>query len=75
MLYIRMPSAILVWQALGNFAMANFEEDVEEMVGTREAAATESGGDETATRPEVLGTRPAMRRRRPVGKCIRTNGH
>ena len=42
----------------------------EEMVGTREAAvvATESGGDETATklgtRPAVPGTRPTTRRRR-----------
>ena len=58
--------------------MADFEENVEEMVGTtREAAAmaTESDEDETATRlrtrpgtrPAVLavpGTRPAMRRRR-----------
>ena len=40
--------------------MADFKENVEEMVGTtREAAAvaTESGGDETAMRP---GTRPAV---------------
>ena len=43
---------------------------VEEMVGTREAAAvaTESGGDETATklgtRPAVPWTRPTTRRRR-----------
>ena len=40
----------------------------EEMVGTREAAATESGGDETATklgtRPAVPGTRPTTRGRR-----------
>ena len=42
----------------------------EEMVGTREAAAvaTESGGDETATRPgtrpAVPGTRPTTRQRR-----------
>ena len=50
--------------------MADFEENVEEMVGTtREAAAvaTESGGDKTATRPRTRpGTRPAvpgMRRR------------
>ena len=54
--------------------MANFEENVEEMVGTtREAAAvsTESDGDETVTRlrtrpgtrPAVSGTRPATRRR------------
>ena len=46
--------------------MADFEEKVEEMVGmTRQVAAvaTESGGDETATRPRtrpaVMGTRPA----------------
>ena len=43
--------------------MANFEENVEEMVGTTRSA-TESGGDETATRPAVSGTRPATRRRR-----------
>ena len=50
--------------------MVDFEENVEEMVGTiREAAAvaTESGGDEMATRPRkrpaVPGTRPATRRR------------
>ena len=38
-------SAIFVWRALRNFAtdMADME-NVEEMVGTREAAATESGG-------------------------------
>ena len=44
--------------------MADFEENVEEMVGTtREAAAeaTESGGDETATRLRMRpGTRPAV---------------
>ena len=48
--------------------MVNFEKNVEEMAGTtREAVAvaTESGGDETATRPRMRqGTRPAMRRRR-----------
>ena len=46
---IQSTSAIFVWRALRNFAMANFEENVEEMVGTtKEAAgATESGGDET----------------------------
>ena len=40
--------------------MADFEENVEDMMGTtREAAAvaTESGGDETATRPRM---RPAV---------------
>ena len=50
--------------------MADFEENVEEMVGmTREASAvaTESGGDETATRPRTrLGTRPAVPWTRPV---------
>ena len=53
-------TAIFVWRALRNFAMADFEANVEEMVGTtRDAAevATESGGDETATIP---GTRPAV---------------
>ena len=50
--------------------MADFEENVEEMVGTREAAAvaTEFGGDETDDKTgdetgAVPGTRPAMRRR------------
>ena len=49
MLYIRITSTIFVWRALRNFAtdMANVE-NVEEMVGTREAevtaVATESGG-------------------------------
>ena len=46
---IESTSAIFVWRALRNFAKANFEENVEEMVGTtRERwVATESGGDET----------------------------
>ena len=35
-------SAIFIWRALRNFAMANFEENVEEMVGTTREAA---GGD------------------------------
>ena len=59
----RPPS--FVWRALRNFAMAAFEENVEEMVGTtREAVAvaTESGGP--GTRQAVPGTRPVMRRRR-----------
>ena len=53
----------------------------EEMVGTREAAAvaTESGGDETATklgtRPAVPGTRPTTRRwRRLVTNETAANG-
>ena len=41
--------------------MANFEENVEEMVGTTRKAA---GGDRT--RPAVPGTRPATRRRRQL---------
>ena len=55
--------AIFVWRALRNFAMADFEENVEEMVGmTREVA----GGDRVrrGDRPAVLGTRPATNRRR-----------
>ena len=35
-------SAIFVWRALRNFAMADFEENVEEMMGTTREAA---GGD------------------------------
>ena len=35
-------SAIFVWRALRNFAMADFEENVEEMVGTTRKAV---GGD------------------------------
>ena len=55
-------SAIFVWQALRNFAIADFEENVEEMVGTtREVAGTRPG-----TRPEVPGTRPATRWRRQL---------
>ena len=58
--------------------MADFEENVEDMVGTtREAAAvaTESGGDEIAMRPRTrrgtkpvvpAGTRPATRWRRQL---------
>ena len=39
---IQSTSAIIVWRALRNFTMVDFEENVEEMVGaTREAA----GGD------------------------------
>ena len=57
-------SAIFVWRALRNLAMADFEENFEEMVGTtREVAAvvTESGGDETAMRSRTRpGTRPAV---------------
>ena len=46
---IQSTSAIFVWRALRNFAMADFEENVEETVETTEErrVATESGGDET----------------------------
>ena len=49
MLYIESTSAIVVWRALRNFAMADFEENVEEMVGRleKQRVATESSGDET----------------------------
>ena len=50
-LYIRIDDRHLCLASIANFAMSDFEENVEEMVGTtREAAAvaaTESGGDET----------------------------
>ena len=39
---IQSTSAIFVWRALRNFAMADFEENVEEMVGTTRKVA---GGD------------------------------
>ena len=48
-----MTSAIFVWRALRNFAMVDFEENVEEMVGmTREVAGCDRvrrgrDGDET----------------------------
>ena len=55
--------------------MADFEESVKEMVGmTREAAAvaTESGENETATRPRMRpGTRPAVPGTRPATRWRR----
>ena len=36
---IQSTSAIFVWRALQNFAMMDFEENVEEMVGTTREAA------------------------------------
>ena len=39
---IQSTSAIFVWRALRNFALADFEENVEEMVGTTREA---TGGD------------------------------
>ena len=46
---IQSTSAIFVWRALRNFAMADFEKNVEEMVRRLEKwqVVTESGGDET----------------------------
>ena len=38
-LEIELTSAIFVWRALRNFAMADFEESVEKMVGTTREAA------------------------------------
>ena len=47
--------------------MADFEENVEEMVWTtREVAATESGRDETATRPRTTPAVPAIPGMRPA---------
>ena len=48
---IQSTSAIFVWRALRNFAMVNFEENVEEMVERLEKrrVATESSGDETCS--------------------------
>ena len=45
---IQSTFAIFVWRALQNFAMADFEENVEEMMGTtrERLVATESGWDE-----------------------------
>ena len=48
--HIKSTSAIFAWRALQNCAMADFEENVEEIVGRLEKrrVATEYGGDETA---------------------------
>ena len=56
---IQSTSAISVWRALGNFAMADFQETLKRWWGRleKQRIATESGRDETATRP---GTRPAV---------------
>ena len=68
MLYIRIDIPIFVWRELRNFAMADFEENVEEMVGTTREAADDDrvqrgrDGDETRG-PDGSGTRPATRRR------------
>ena len=66
MLYIRIDVCHLCLVSIAKFSDGGVDENFEEMVGmTREAAAvaTESGGDETTTRPRmrpaVPGTRPA----------------
>ena len=62
--HIQSMSAIFVWRALRNFAIADFKENVEEMVGTTREAAdgdrVRRGRDGDA--PAVTGTRPATRR-------------
>ena len=47
--HIQSTSTIFVWRALRKFAIADFEENVEEMVRTtrERRVATESGEDET----------------------------
>ena len=72
-------SAIFVWRALQNFAMADFEKNVEEMMGTtREAAGGDKSpaGTRPGTRPAVPGTRPTTRRRRRLvtNKTAATGG-
>ena len=64
MLYNRIDVRHLCLASIAKFSDGGLEESFEKMVGTtREAAATESGGDKTATRPRtrpaVVGTRPA----------------
>ena len=70
MLYIRIDVRHLCLTSIAKFSVGRLEENFKEMVGTtREmaAVATESSGDEKATRPRtrpaVPGTRPATRRR------------
>ena len=77
MLYIPIDVLHLCLASIAKFSDGGLEENFEEMMGTtREAAAvaTESGGDETATRPRTRpGTKPAVpavpgtRRRRDGG--------
>ena len=67
---IQSTSVIFVWRTLQNFAMVDFEENVEEMVGTtREAADGDRvrrgrDGDETGDETGGPGDRPATSRRR-----------
>ena len=63
---IQSTSAIFVWRALRNFAMVDFEENVQELVGTTREAAdgdrVRRGRDRGRDRPAVRGTRLATRR-------------
>ena len=62
---IQSTSAIFVWRALRNFTMADFEENVEEIVGTtREAADGDRvrrgrDGDETGSPGDETGDKTA----------------
>ena len=62
---IQLTSTIFVWRALRKFAMADFEENVEEMVGTtREAADGDRvrrgrDGDETGGPGDETGDKTA----------------
>ena len=59
--YKQSTSDIFVWRALRNFAMADFEENVEEMMGTtrERRVATDSGGDETGGPGDDTGDKTA----------------
>ena len=59
--HIQSTSAVFVWRALQNVAIADFEDNVEEMVGMtrKRRVATESGGTRPGTSTAVPGTRPA----------------
>ena len=63
--HIQSTSAIFVWRALRNFAMADYEKNVEEMVGTtREAADGDRvrrgrDGDETGGPGDETGDKTA----------------
>ena len=63
MLYIQIDIRHLCLASIANYAMADFKENIEDMVGTREAA----GGDRVRRgRDRVGDRRRRMRRRRPV---------
>ena len=75
MLSIRIDVSHLCLATLQNFAIADFAENVEEMVGTTSEAV---GGDRVRgrKRPAVPGTRPATRRRRRLvtNETVATGG-